>query len=159
MSWFIFPLSNTSLGVILSDFSIHTRQGFPASALLTLGAGPFLVVGSACALWGVEWYLWSPPTPRHPPPRCDNQKCLQIWPSVHWRQIHPWLREPVSLMILLGMQLPILSALLSLSPCPPLSLSPHLSWSYFRPCHFQKLHHFPCSQAPYSPTHTSFLSS
>ena len=67
--------------------------------------------------------------------------------------------ELLSLMTLLGMQLPIPSTLLSLSTCPPLYLSPHLSWSCFRPCHFQNLHHSLCSQAPCSPTHTSFLSS
>lgn len=49
-------------------------------------------MGASCALWGDE----QPPTPGLYPldavassSRCENQKCLQIWPKVPWEAESP----------------------------------------------------------------------
>lgn len=70
-------------------YSVLLQQGFSASALLTLGAGPFYVLGDCPVYWEVfsstpGLYSLDACSICPPPPIHDNQKRLQTLSNVLW---------------------------------------------------------------------------
>lgn len=67
--------------------------------ILCCGRAALFIICCSRAPWASTCYM---PGAQHRPPNCDNQKCLQMLPSVPWRAKRSPVEKPLKLNWMLG---------------------------------------------------------